>query len=143
MEEKQEIKSGDVGSMEEVFGKDDSMFQSEEKPVVVDLTTTQEEVTEHQDLTSHELHVAENETPEDFGKDEAGKPELQKELEKEVVKSVYKDIPVEVPIEYLLNMETGNVFPVNDTIIKQRHLKPCDKDGRLIHDSRRIFNGMR
>ncbi len=47
-----------------------------------------------------------------------------------------KDIPVEVPITHFKNMDTGNIFPTNSSISQQRHLRPCDKDGNLVHDTR-------
>ena len=120
-EHKEAIKASEVGSLEDVLGKDDSLFQPDPK----DLTGSQEDLVGHQDLTNHELHVAENEA----------------EGENTVTENM-KDIPVEVEIEYLKNMETGNIFPVNETIINQKLLKPCDKDGKLVYDNR-IFNGMR
>ena len=45
-------------------------------------------------------------------------------------------IPKEVPLTHFKNMETGNIFPTNESIRQQRHLRPCDKDGKLVHDTR-------
>jgi hypothetical protein len=50
-----------------------------------------------------------------------------------------EDISEEVEITHLRHPKTGIVFPVNDAIIKQKHLRPCDEKGKLVHDSR-IFN---
>jgi hypothetical protein len=44
----------------------------------------------------------------------------------------------EVKIEYLKNPDTGRIFPANETIMKQRHLIPCDKDGNVVHDNRQL-----
>lgn len=135
MTDKEQIHVSEVGSMEEVLGENDSLFQEleadakvvgETKPTVtgetVDLTGSQEELTGHKDLTNPELYVEENITPEDFGKEEA-KPK--------------KDIPAEYTIEYLINLETKNVFPVNEDIVRQKHLVPCTKEGKILPDNRR------
>ncbi len=112
----------------------------------VDLTGTQEDLVGHKDLTNHELHVAENVTPEDHGKEEAAKVRDPEDItEKELDQGFYdettvkpkKDIPVEYPIEYLFNPNNKKIFPVNEAIVKQKHLIPCTKEGKLLPDNRR------
>lgn len=154
----EEIKSTDVGSMEEVFGKNGSMFQNDVKEVKVkevDLTGSQE--------------VEENVTPEDFGKAEAEKVEVEPkgtaiEIDQDI-KDFPEDIPIDSPdagtgedgfndhrlstvkpekeylvetaIEYLFNPNNKKIFPVNKDIVKQKDLVPCTKEGKILPDTRR------
>lgn len=114
---KETIKPEDVGSLEEELSRDNSFVRDEAIPEpekTVDLTSTQEE-------------VQENETPADFGKEEAKAEEVKPA----------KVYPVEVPIEYLKNTETGNIFPVNKDIVRQKFLVPCTKEGKVLPDHRR------
>ncbi len=143
----QEIKSTDVGSLEEVLGTGDPLFKPEAptaKPV--DLADSQ---------------VAEEDvTTEDFGKGEADGENTVTENMKDITieeaadaagltvmeyiaqqtvtaEKPVKDIPEELPIEYLFNPNNKKIFPVNKDIIRQKFLIPCTKDGKLLPDFRR------
>lgn len=122
---KETIKPEDVGSLEEVLGEDDSLFQNDGAKVVGE--TKQTLTAEPVDLTGSQEVAKENENPEDFGKEEAKAEEVKPA----------KVYPVEVPIEYLKNTETGNIFPVNKDIVRQKFLVPCTKEGKVLPDHRR------
>jgi hypothetical protein len=151
---KEVINSNEVGSMEEAFGKDDSMFLSEVKPGG---TMKQNPV----DLTGSQID--ENTTPEDFGNEEAIKggaqngenpvTETPKDEQSFIDPAVgtqddgandhrlstvkpEKEYPVDTVIEYLYNPENKKVFPANKDIVKQKHLIPCTKEGKLLPDER-------
>jgi hypothetical protein len=48
-------------------------------------------------------------------------------------------VPIETEITHLRHPITRIVFPVNADIIKQKHLRPCDENGKLVPDNR-IFS---
>lgn len=52
--------------------------------------------------------------------------------------SVKKEYQKEVEIKFLKHPDSGNIFPVNSTIVKLKHLVPCDETGRSVYDNRRI-----
>jgi hypothetical protein len=139
---------------------DKDVIKSDEvKPV--DLTDSQEVLSED---TVEELQKPasippeENVTPEDYGKEESAKIEGEnlKDLTGDQNDNVTpeklvhnypcdpadpyegrkKNIPVEVPITHFKNIETGNIFKTNEAISQQRHLRPCDKSGNLVPDTR-------
>ncbi len=118
MEDKQEIKSTDVGSLEEALGTGDPLFKSEAPTAEpINLTDGQEVVdpdagTQDDPANDHRLS--------------------------QVDKKPAKDIPEELPIEYLFNPNNKKVFPVNKDIIKQKGLIPCTKEGKLLPDTRRL-----
>ncbi len=144
-DDKQVIASEEVGNIEEVFGKNDSMFKgSKDAGQSVDLTGSQ---------------IEENETPEDFGfaeaaiqasirlnesaaKDEAKAFDKALISPPEPIEPVLpaikpkKDIPEELPIEFLYNPNNKKIFPVNAAIVKQKHLIPCTEDGKILPDTR-------
>ena len=124
--DKETINSNDVGSLEDVLGKDDSLFHANEEKQV-DLTGTQDDLVGHQDQTNHELHVAENASPEDFGKDEAEGENTVTENMKDIdpdsgtqddpandhrlsTVKPKKDIPEEYVIEYLYNPSARTII---------------------------------
>jgi hypothetical protein len=149
MEEKEVVKSGDVGSMEEVFGKDDSMFQPDAQndgveedrpgktlPAIYREHEAKEDVLVNEvDLTASQIE----ETTETEAMKEANVPNEYPVDPVEPFSVRKKDIPEEVEITHLKHPITGHIFGVNDIIIKQRHLLPCTEEGKLVHDNR-IFN---
>ena len=90
----------------------------------------------------------ENVTPEDFGVHEASLEDPDEGTVNDAVndhrlsasKDVYggrkTNMPDEVVITHLKNPATGHIFLVNDTIVRQKHLVPCDENGKLVHDNR-------
>ncbi|MCP4257973.1 MAG: hypothetical protein GY774_10665 [Planctomycetes bacterium] len=44
----------------------------------------------------------------------------------------------EAPIEYLLNPVNKRVFEVNDDLVKRKDLVSCTKEGKRLHDNRRL-----
>lgn len=110
MEDRQEIKKDEVGSMEEVFGKDDSMFH------------------EAPPIPGAEVPVEGENTVTENMKDNAPV---------DLTDTQEKDIPEEYEITHMKNVETGHVFPVNDTIRQRKFLYPCTAEGKLLPDLRR------
>ncbi len=98
----------------------------------VDLTGSQEEVKDEAVVEVVETIIEENTVDPDAGTQDD--PANDHRLSTVKPEKVY---PVEVPIEYLLNMNTGNVFPVNEDIVRQKGLVPCTKDGKVLPDHRR------
>ncbi len=132
---KEEFFEGSSKSVEEYKEKEEQAIDETEievtpKGVPVDLTGNQ---------------VEENVTPEDFGIEEAAgfiDPDIGTQDDPandhrlSTVKP-RKDIPEEYVIEYLYNPENKKIFPVNEAIVKQKHLVPCTKEGKLLPDNRR------
>ncbi len=122
--------------------------------------TEQTVTAEPVDLTGNQ-EVEENVTTEDFGVDEALKAEGENVVTEDTkdgqgfidpdagtqddgandhrlsTVKPKKDIPEEYTIEYLYNPNNRKVFPVNEDIVKQKHLIPCTKEGKLLPDNRR------
>jgi hypothetical protein len=132
MEEKQEIKKDEVGSMEEVFGENDSMFQGKVDNVEVDRDFERE----YAAVPEGENTVTEN--MKDIDPDEGT-------VEDGVNDHRLAEVPDIAPedIKYLKNEDNGRVFEVTPEIIGQRHLVPCTKEGKTFKDTRVVFNGMR
>ncbi len=134
--DKQVINSNEVGSMEDLLGKDDSLFQNEEAKAV-DLTGGQDDLIGHKDLTNHELHVAEGENTvtenmKDIDPEDGTVEDSVNDHRLSTVK------PLEIAdIKFLRSKTTGNVFPVNKEIIQQKGLMPCTEDGKILEDPRR------
>ncbi len=132
----------------------------------VDLTGNQEVVEEDPGYDAAIEAQGENITPEDFGKDEAiiggahngENPVVDPEHTTLTAPDVdpdagtsddpandgrlstvkpKKDIPEEYTIEYLFNPNNNKIFPANEAIVKQKHLIPCTKEGKILPDNRR------
>ncbi len=110
----------------------------------VDLTGSQEEVTDPEAGTQddpandHRLSIPQDITEEDAEAQKAGLTlEAYRAQQTALTEPIKKEYPVELPIEYLLNMNTGNIFPVNEDIVRQKGLVPCTKDGKVLPDHRR------
>jgi hypothetical protein len=86
----------------------------------------------HKDLTNHELYIS-NQLSVD--PDEGTVEDIVNDHRLSRVK---KDIPEEVEIKFLRHPKTGTVFSVNDAIIKQKHLIPCDETGKAVYDNRQF-----
>lgn len=51
---------------------------------------------------------------------------------------IAKKYQEELPITHLKNPENNQIFEVTPELMKRKDLKPCDEDGKLIHDHRRF-----
>jgi hypothetical protein len=122
--EKQVVASKDVGSMEEVFGENDSMFQREYSAVPEGENTVTENMKDN--------------APDEVDPDEGT-------VEDGVNDHRLAEVPEVAPedIKYLKNEENGRIFEVTPALIGQRHLVPCTKEGKTFKDTRVVFNGMR
>ncbi len=130
MEDKQVIKSDDVGSLEEVLGENDPLFHDDKK----------EEPTGGGH--GHNKEDAKVVSAQDFLNDNPiiRDTSIGAKLEEMTIpkEERIKDIPEEVEITHLKNLENGQVFEVNPDLIRRKDLIPCDADGNKVYDNRRL-----
>jgi hypothetical protein len=141
--EKQVVASKDVGSMEEVFGENDSMFQGKVGNVEVNRKDADQDSLQKEYPAVPEGENTVTENMKDNAPDEVDPDEGT--VEDGVNDHRLAEVPDVAPedIKYLKNEDNGRVFEVTPEIIGQRHLVPCTKEGKTFKDTRVVFNGMR
>ena len=135
---------------------EESSVSPEDKGEVVDLTGSQE-IERGEDMTDAEVNQLDAETvmenegmlppnsvpeilktsddPIDDDEDKLKTPDLAASPASETVVQNDKHAQ-ELPITHLKNLVNNRVFEATPMLLKQRSLRPCDEDGKLVYDHR-------
>jgi hypothetical protein len=135
---KEVINLGEVGSLEEALGQNDSVFRNDTKNIKNLADSTQCFDGDGNELAIDPVTKA----PVDniiSAKELVNDTVIGGKLNEMVKESgIKKNRPVEVEITHLKHPENGRIFEANEHMLRRKDLIPCDKYGNKVYDNRRL-----